>query len=111
MPAHAGHGAAIVSGRDYTGVTEQLSMKILLTGACGFIGMHTARKLLERGDEVYGVDNINDYYEVSLKEARLKLLEGMSGFHFERLDIADRAALPAFVKKHAPQRVLHLAAQ
>lgn len=86
-------------------------MKILLTGACGFIGMHTAKKLLERGDEVYGVDNINDYYEVSLKQARLQLLKAIPGFHFEQLDIADRAALPAFVKKHAPQRVLHLAAQ
>ena len=86
-------------------------MKILLTGACGFIGMHTAKKLLSRGDEVFGVDNINDYYEVSLKEARLRQLESLPGFQFERLDIADRAALPAFVRKHAPERVLHLAAQ
>jgi len=86
-------------------------MKILLTGVGGFIGMHAAKKLLERGDEVYGVDNLNDYYEVSLKEARLKQLEPLPGFHFERLDIADRAALPEFVRKHKPQRVLHLAAQ
>jgi len=86
-------------------------MKILLTGAGGFIGMHAAKKLLDRGDEVYGVDNLNDYYEVSLKEARLKQLEPLPGFHFEHLDIADRVALPEFVAKHKPQRVLHLAAQ
>jgi len=86
-------------------------MKILLTGACGFIGMHAAQKLLARGDEVIGVDNINDYYEVSLKEARLNQLQAQPGFHFERLDIADRAAFPEFVRKHAPERVLHLAAQ
>ena len=86
-------------------------MKILLTGVCGFIGMHAARKLLARGDEVYGVDNMNDYYEVSLKEARLRQLQALPGFTFERLDIADRAALPEFARKHAPQRVLHLAAQ
>ncbi|MEO8367665.1 MAG: NAD-dependent epimerase [Candidatus Solibacter sp.] len=86
-------------------------MKILLTGAAGFIGMHAAKKLLERGDEVYGIDNVNDYYEVSLKEARLKQLQSMPGFHFDRVDIADRKALPEFVKQHKPQRVLHLAAQ
>jgi UDP-glucuronate 4-epimerase len=86
-------------------------MKILLTGACGFIGMHAAQKLLARGDEVFGVDNINDYYEVSLKEARLRQLQSLPGFTFERLDIADRVAFPEFVRKHAPQRVLHLAAQ
>ena len=86
-------------------------MKILLTGACGFIGMHAAQKLLARGDEVFGVDNINDYYEVSLKEARLRQLQSLPGFTFERLDIADRSAFPEFVRKHAPQRVLHLAAQ
>jgi len=54
-------------------------MKILLTGVCGFIGMHAAKKLLERGDEVYGIDNINDYYEVSLKEARLAQLRELLG--------------------------------
>ncbi len=86
-------------------------MKILLTGAAGFIGMHAAQALLARGDEVYGVDNLNDYYEVSLKEARLQQLAPLPGFHFEHLDIADRVALPEFVRKHSPQRVLHLAAQ
>jgi UDP-glucuronate 4-epimerase len=86
-------------------------MKVLVTGVCGFIGMHAARQLLARGDEVYGLDNLNDYYEVSLKEARLRQLTQSPGFHFERLDVADRSALPEFFKRHSPQRVLHLAAQ
>jgi UDP-glucuronate 4-epimerase len=86
-------------------------MKVLVTGVCGFIGMHTAKKLLDRGDEVSGIDNLNDYYEVSLKEARLAQLETSAGFHFERLDISDRAALPDFFRRHPPQRVIHLAAQ
>jgi UDP-glucuronate 4-epimerase len=69
------------------------------------------RKLLARGDEVYGLDNINDYYEVALKEARLKQLEKLPGFHFERLDVSDRSALPEFFRKYAPTHVLHLAGQ
>ncbi len=86
-------------------------MKVLVTGVCGFIGMHTAQKLLDRGDEVSGIDNLNDYYEVSLKEARLAQLEASASFHFERLDISDRSALPDFFRRHPPQRVIHLAAQ
>jgi UDP-glucuronate 4-epimerase len=86
-------------------------MKVLVTGVCGFIGMHAAKKLLARGDEVCGVDNLNDYYEVSLKEARLGQLQQLPGFQFERLDVADRQALPDFFHRHAPDRVLHLAAQ
>jgi UDP-glucuronate 4-epimerase len=86
-------------------------MKILVTGAAGFIGMHAAKALLARGDEVWGVDNLNDYYEVSLKEARLKQLQPLPGFHFEHLDVSDRAALPEFFRRHSPERVLHLAAQ
>jgi UDP-glucuronate 4-epimerase len=86
-------------------------MTIVVTGVCGFIGMHATKALLARGDEVWGVDNLNDYYEVSLKEARLRQLESCPGFHFERLDIADRDALPDFFRRHRPQRVLHLAAQ
>jgi UDP-glucuronate 4-epimerase len=86
-------------------------MNILVTGVCGFIGMHAAKALLERGHRVCGVDNLNDYYEVSLKEARLRQLEAIPGFTFERLDIADREALPAFFRKCSPERVLHLAAQ
>jgi UDP-glucuronate 4-epimerase len=86
-------------------------MKVLVTGVGGFIGMHAAQKLLARGDEVCGVDNLNDYYEVSLKESRLRQLCHLPGFHFERLDIADRQALPEFFERHEPERVLHLAAQ
>ena len=86
-------------------------MKILLTGAAGFIGMHAAKALLTRGDEIYGVDNLNDYYEVSLKEARLRQLASFPNFHFERLDIADRVKLPELFRSCAPRRVLHLAAQ
>ena len=86
-------------------------MKVLVTGVCGFIGMHTAKALLARGDEVCGADNLNDYYEVSLKEARLQQLQRLPGFQFERLDVADRKALPEFFRKHSPQRVVHLAAQ
>lgn len=86
-------------------------MKVLVTGVCGFIGMHTAKRLLARGDEVCGLDNLNDYYEVSLKEARLAQLESSPGFRFSRLDVADRVALPEFFREHAPQRVIHLAAQ
>ena len=86
-------------------------MKILLTGAAGFIGMHAAKALLTRGDEIFGVDNLNDYYEVSLKEARLRELASFPKFHFERLDIADRVKFPEVFHAFAPQRVLHLAAQ
>jgi UDP-glucuronate 4-epimerase len=86
-------------------------MKVLVTGVCGFIGMHTAKKLLDRGDEVCGLDNLNDYYEVALKEARLAQLTAHPGFEFERLDISDRTALPDFFRRHKPQRVIHLAAQ
>ena len=63
-------------------------MKILVTGAAGFIGMHVAQRLLERGDEVVGIDNLNDYYDVKLKQARLERLTSQRGFRFEKLDIA-----------------------
>ena len=87
-------------------------MKVLLTGAAGFIGYHVAQALLARGDEVVGIDNLNTYYEVSLKEARLANLQAQKGFHFERLDIADRDAMLALSAKHAGiTHVVHLAAQ
>ncbi len=86
-------------------------MRILVTGTAGFIGYHTALRLLERGDEVTGVDNLNDYYDVSLKEARLARLRGHGGFHFERIDIADREAMSALFARLRPERVIHLAAQ
>jgi UDP-glucuronate 4-epimerase len=86
-------------------------MRILVTGAAGFIGFHLSQRLLERGDEVYGVDNLNDYYDVRLKQARLAQLEGRPGFTFQKLDLADRAAVPELFQRVRPQRVVHLAAQ
>jgi len=86
-------------------------MKILVTGIAGFIGMHSAKKLLDDGHEVIGIDNLNDYYDVTLKEDRLKLLEGYKSFRFLKLDIKDQKDVVDLFKKESPQRVLHLAAQ
>src|SRR5512135_3045982 len=86
-------------------------MKVLVTGAAGFIGMHTCLRLLERGDEVVGVDNLNDYYDVKLKEDRLEQLQAFSRFTFERLDIADRATMEGLFAREGFQRVINLAAQ
>ncbi|MEQ1955709.1 NAD-dependent epimerase [Mesorhizobium sp. CN2-181] len=86
-------------------------MKILVTGVAGFIGAATAQALLDRGDEVVGFDNVNDYYDVRLKQARLARLAGRSGFTFIKADLADRQAMAAIFADHAPQRVVHLAAQ
>ncbi|HYY62769.1 MAG TPA: NAD-dependent epimerase/dehydratase family protein [Burkholderiales bacterium] len=85
-------------------------MKVLVTGVAGFIGMHCARRLLERGDEVIGIDNLSPYYSVELKRARLKQLE-QGAFHFHELDIADATRLTALFEREKPQAVLHLAAQ
>ena len=86
-------------------------MKILLTVDAGFIGMHVSQLLLARGDEVIGIDNLNDYYDVSLKEARLARLQAQPNFRFVRLDIADRSGMATLFEKERPQRVVHLAAQ
>ena len=86
-------------------------MKILVTGAAGFIGMHTAQHLIARGDEVVGVDNLNDYYDVRLKEARLATLLSKSNFQFHCIDIQDRNAISTLFSTEKPQRVVHLAAQ
>jgi UDP-glucuronate 4-epimerase len=86
-------------------------MKILLTGAAGFIGMTTALKLLARGDEVVGLDNLNDYYDVRLKEDRLARLTPHPGFRFVRLDVADRDGMAALFAGERFDRVVHLAAQ
>ena len=86
-------------------------MKILVTGAAGFIGMHTCLRLLARGDEVVGIDNLNDYYDPALKDARLARLTPLPGFRFEKLDIADRSGVAALFENEKFERVIHLAAQ
>ena len=86
-------------------------MKILVTGAAGFIGFHVSQWLCNRGDEVVGIDNLNDYYEVSLKEARLSQLKPLSNFRFIKLDIADRDGLTKLFSEEKFDRVVHLAAQ
>ncbi len=86
-------------------------MKILVTGAAGFIGYHIARVLCERGDEVIGIDNLNDYYDVNLKQARLRQLEPQDNFKFIKIDIAARDSIDTLFAQHAFQRVVHLAAQ
>ena len=86
-------------------------MKILVTGTAGFIGYFVALNLLKKGYEIIGVDNVNSYYDISLKEARLKNLHEFKCFTEERIDISDRTKLSECFKKHKPQRVLNLAAQ
>ena len=86
-------------------------MKILVTGVAGFIGMHSAKKLLDEGHEIIGIDNLNDYYDVSLKEDRLQTLKDYKNFRFLKLDIKDQKDVLDLFKKELPQRVLHLAAQ
>ena len=86
-------------------------MRILVTGTAGFIGSTLAIQLLERGDEVIGVDNVNDYYDPSLKEARLERLKCYDGFTEVRISIEDREAINAAFEKYKPQRVVNLAAQ
>ena len=86
-------------------------MEILVTGCAGFIGAALSRRLLERGDEVIGVDNLNDYYDPGLKRGRLVLLQEFGNFSFRRLDISDRAQMENLFSEVAPRRVAHLAAQ
>ena len=84
---------------------------ILVTGCAGFIGMHCAERLLARGARVVGIDNLNAYYDPALKQARLARLTGHPRFRFERIDLADRAAMAGLFARVQPARVLHLAAQ
>jgi UDP-glucuronate 4-epimerase len=86
-------------------------MHILVTGAAGFIGFHTSNKLLARGDTVVGLDNLNDYYDVNLKKARLALLEPQPGFTFTGIDLVDRPALEVLFAEHRFDAVINLAAQ
>ena len=89
-------------------------MKVLITGVAGFIGMHTAQTLLKRGDNVVGLDNLNDYYDVKLKEDRLREIEacpGAAGFKFVKMDIANRDAVEQIFQQEKPDKVINLAAQ
>ena len=84
---------------------------ILVTGAAGFIGFHVSQRLCNLGNEVVGIDNVNSYYDPSLKEARLKQLETCKGFHFHKIDICDYDGLVSLVKKYPVSKICHLAAQ
>jgi UDP-glucuronate 4-epimerase len=86
-------------------------LRVLVTGVAGFIGMHTAQRLLARGDEVIGIDNLNDYYDVRLKRDRLGQLKGKAGFRFEKLDMADRPAMEDLFRAERFEGVINLAAQ
>ncbi|WP_329906861.1 NAD-dependent epimerase [Serratia quinivorans] len=86
-------------------------MKFLVTGAAGFIGYHTAERLLAAGHQVVGIDNLNDYYDVGLKMARLDLLADKPAFRFIKLDLADREGMAQLFAEHQFQRVIHLGAQ
>lgn len=86
-------------------------MKVLVTGAAGFIGFHAAKALLDRGDEVVGLDSLNEYYDVRLKHARLDILRGAAGFRFVHLDLADRDRVAELFAAQGFRRVVHLGAQ
>lgn len=86
-------------------------MKVLVTGAAGFIGMHCVERLLARGDSVVGIDNLNDYYDVTLKESRLSRIADHPAFHFHRVAIEDKDAMAGIFADEKPDRVIHLAAQ
>jgi UDP-glucuronate 4-epimerase len=86
-------------------------MRILVTGVAGFIGFHVSQRLLARGDTVIGLDSVNNYYDVRLKEDRLAMLAKQEQFSFNRLDLADRSGMEAVFAREKPERVIHLAAQ
>jgi len=88
-----------------------MTTKILVTGAAGFIGFHLSKRLLARGDEVVGLDNLNDYYDVNLKKARLSQLEEQANFRFIKLELADREGMAQLFARENIQRVVNLAAQ
>ena len=86
-------------------------MRVLVTGCAGFIGMHTCLSLLKRGDEVVGIDNLNDYYDPALKEDRLKHLQKYKNFQFFKIDLVDKSAVAALFSSENFDGVIHLAAQ
>jgi UDP-glucuronate 4-epimerase len=86
-------------------------MSVLVTGAAGFIGFHTSLRLLERGEDVVGIDNMSPYYDVRLKDARLARLSAHARFRFQRVDLQEREATQALFRETAPDRIVHLAAQ
>ena len=86
-------------------------MKILITGAAGFIGFHLSKRLLEQSYEVIGIDNLNDYYDPRLKEARLELLEKYEGFKFHKVDLKDKIAVDNIFETCKPTHIINLAAQ
>ncbi|MEM7295004.1 MAG: GDP-mannose 4,6-dehydratase, partial [Pseudomonadota bacterium] len=86
-------------------------MKVLVTGTAGFIGAALAIRLIERGDEVIGVDNVNDYYDVNIKLARLERVKAMGSFSEIRVGLEDRDAIEKAFRQHKPDRVVNLAAQ
>ena len=90
---------------------QEAGQTILVTGAAGFIGYHVAKRLLERGERVVGLDNLNDYYDVRLKEARLEQLTPFERFHFVKLDLTDRTGMSEVFAAHGIRHVVHLAAQ
>ena len=92
-------------------VKQQSGMTILITGSAGFIGFHLAKRLLEKGDTVIGVDNLNDYYSPQLKSDRNKLLSSFERYHFHALDICQFDELKKLHSKYGYQTIIHLAAQ
>ena len=86
-------------------------MKILVTGAAGFIGFHASKRLLDSRYDVIGLDNLNNYYDINLKNDRLKILQEYDGFTFHKIDLKDQGEVESLFKKESPQRVIHLAAQ
>ena len=86
-------------------------MNVLISGSSGFIGFHLSKDLLDRGDAVFGIDSMNDYYDVNLKESRLKYLKKYKNFQFEKLNLTDKDSLAKVFKRFKPDRVVNLAAQ